>query len=151
LGRILPAHAGDTFGVFNVMIVLSAFGAIMTLALWLPAAANAPIIMYAIMYGLASWAPEVVLYMRFRLLVYLLEVPSEERYRTISMVDTLDSLFSRALHYCLGLFSLSSRGLSRSVLRLKSRSRCDIFHFNICCADHREGALGGHGFRFVNY
>jgi MFS family permease len=54
LGRILPAHAGDTFGVFNVMIVLSAFGAIMTLALWLPAAANAPIIMYAIMYGFAS-------------------------------------------------------------------------------------------------
>ncbi|RQM04561.1 hypothetical protein DH86_00004205 [Scytalidium sp. 3C] len=53
-GRILPAHVGDTFGVFNVMIVLSAFGAIMTFALWLPAAANAPIIVYAIMYGFAS-------------------------------------------------------------------------------------------------
>jgi MFS family permease len=36
------------------MIVLSAFGAIMTLALWLPAAANAPIIIYAIVYGFAS-------------------------------------------------------------------------------------------------
>ena len=36
------------------MIVISAFGAIMTLALWLPAAANAPIIIYAIMYGFAS-------------------------------------------------------------------------------------------------
>ncbi|RDW85368.1 hypothetical protein BP5796_03693 [Coleophoma crateriformis] len=53
-GRILPAHVGDTFGVFNVMIVLSAFGAIMTLALWLPAAADAPLIVYAIMYGFAS-------------------------------------------------------------------------------------------------
>ena len=36
------------------MIVLSAFGGIMTLALWLPAAANAPIIVYAVMYGFAS-------------------------------------------------------------------------------------------------
>jgi MFS family permease len=36
------------------MIVLSAFGGIMTLALWLPAAANAPIILYAIIYGFAS-------------------------------------------------------------------------------------------------
>lgn len=53
-GRIVPAHVGDTLGVFNVMIVFSAFGGIMTLALWLPAASNAPIIVYAIMYGLAS-------------------------------------------------------------------------------------------------
>ncbi|RDW75500.1 hypothetical protein BP6252_06642 [Coleophoma cylindrospora] len=53
-GRILPAHVGDKFGVFNVMIVLSAFGAIMTLALWLPAAADAPLVVYAIMYGFAS-------------------------------------------------------------------------------------------------
>jgi MFS family permease len=54
VGRILPAHVGDSFGVFNVMIVFSAFGGIMTLALWLPAAANSPIIVYAIMYGFAS-------------------------------------------------------------------------------------------------
>ena len=53
-GRIVPAHIGDIFGVFNVMIVLSAFGAIMTLALWLPAASNAPIIVYAVAYGFAS-------------------------------------------------------------------------------------------------
>ncbi|TVY25614.1 Fujikurins efflux protein [Lachnellula hyalina] len=53
-GRILPAHLGDSFGVFNVMIVLTGFAAIMTLALWLPAAANAPIIVYAVMYGFAS-------------------------------------------------------------------------------------------------
>ena len=36
------------------MIILSAFSAIMTLALWLPAASNAPIIVFAIMYGFAS-------------------------------------------------------------------------------------------------
>lgn len=45
---------GDTFGVFNVMIVLSAFGGIVTLALWVPAAANSPIIVYAVLYGFAS-------------------------------------------------------------------------------------------------
>lgn len=53
-GRILPAHVGDIFGVYNVMITLSALGAIITLALWLPAAANAPIIIYAIIYGFTS-------------------------------------------------------------------------------------------------
>ncbi|KAH9207661.1 major facilitator superfamily domain-containing protein [Leptodontidium sp. 2 PMI_412] len=53
-GRILPAHIGDTIGVFNVMIILSAFGAVMTLALWLPAASNAPIIIFAVLYGFAS-------------------------------------------------------------------------------------------------
>ena len=36
------------------MIVFSAFGGIITLALWLPAASNAPIIIFAIMYGFAS-------------------------------------------------------------------------------------------------
>lgn len=36
------------------MILLSAFAAIITLALWLPAATNAPIIAYTIMYGFAS-------------------------------------------------------------------------------------------------
>lgn len=36
------------------MIVLTGFAGIMTLALWLPAAANAPIIVYAVMYGFAS-------------------------------------------------------------------------------------------------
>lgn len=53
-GRILPAYIGDRFGVFNVMIILSAFGGIMTLALWLPASGSAPIIVYAVMYGFAS-------------------------------------------------------------------------------------------------
>ena len=53
-GRILPAHMGDTFGVFNVMIILAGFSATVTLALWLPAAANSPLIVFAILYGFAS-------------------------------------------------------------------------------------------------
>jgi predicted MFS family arabinose efflux permease len=42
------------YGVFNVMIVLTIFSAIINLALWLPAHANAPIIVFAILYGFAS-------------------------------------------------------------------------------------------------
>jgi MFS family permease len=36
------------------MIILAGFSAIVTLALWLPAAANAPLIVFAILYGFAS-------------------------------------------------------------------------------------------------
>ena len=53
-GRILPAYLGDKIGVYNVMIVLLGFSGIVTLALWLPAGSNAPIIVYAILYGFAS-------------------------------------------------------------------------------------------------
>ncbi|KAL7935865.1 monocarboxylate permease-like protein [Trichoderma chlorosporum] len=53
-GRILPAHLGDRYGVFNVMIILTLFGGIVTLALWLPAASNAPLIVFAALYGFAS-------------------------------------------------------------------------------------------------
>jgi hypothetical protein len=45
------------------------------------------------------------------------------------------------LHYCLELFSLFSRELPWSVLRLRSRSRCNIFNFNMSCVDHEERAL----------
>ncbi|KAL7787307.1 monocarboxylate permease-like protein [Trichoderma afarasin] len=53
-GRILPAHMGDRYGVFNVMILLTLFGGIVTLALWLPAGSNAPLIVYGALYGFAS-------------------------------------------------------------------------------------------------
>lgn len=36
------------------MVVLSGFGGIVTLALWLPAAGNAAIIVYAVLYGFGS-------------------------------------------------------------------------------------------------
>ncbi|KAG9248771.1 hypothetical protein BJ878DRAFT_486553 [Calycina marina] len=47
LERIVPAHIGDKFGVFNVMIVLSAYGVFITLALWLPSSITL-IIVYAL-------------------------------------------------------------------------------------------------------
>lgn len=53
-GRILPAHLGDKFGVFNVMILNTAFAGIITLGLWLPASSAAPLIVYAALYGFAS-------------------------------------------------------------------------------------------------
>lgn len=54
VGRIFPAHLGDIYGVFNVCIVFTFFSGIITLALWLPAASSAPIIIYAVLYGFAS-------------------------------------------------------------------------------------------------
>jgi len=53
-GRIIPGHMGDKFGVFNIMIIFTAFGGIISLALWLPSSANAPTIVFAVLYGIAS-------------------------------------------------------------------------------------------------
>lgn len=59
-GRIIPAHFGDLFGVFNIMILLTGFSAVTTLALWLPSTVmasghtNALIIVFTVFYGFAS-------------------------------------------------------------------------------------------------
>ena len=53
-GRILPAHLGDVYGVFNVCIIFTLFSGVISLALWLPAASNAPVIVFALLYGFAS-------------------------------------------------------------------------------------------------
>jgi MFS family permease len=58
-GRIIPAHFGDVYGVFNVMVIFTAFGAIANLALWLPSTTisgntNALIIVFVVLYGFAS-------------------------------------------------------------------------------------------------
>ncbi|KAI0469621.1 major facilitator superfamily domain-containing protein [Xylaria cf. heliscus] len=53
-GRIFPAHLGDVYGVFNVCIIFTLFSGIISLALWLPAAGTAPIVVFAILYGFAS-------------------------------------------------------------------------------------------------
>ena len=53
-GRLLPAYLADRIGPFNVMIVCAAFSGIVSLALWLPASSNAPIIVFACMYGFGS-------------------------------------------------------------------------------------------------
>lgn len=59
-GRIIPAHCGDIFGVFNIMILLTGFGAVVSLAFWLSSTVitsghtNALIIVFTIFYGFAS-------------------------------------------------------------------------------------------------
>lgn len=55
-GRIVPGIIADRVGRFNVMIVTTAFSAIIVLALWLPSNANAPIIVFCILYGFSSGA-----------------------------------------------------------------------------------------------
>jgi MFS family permease len=58
-GRIIPAHFGDVYGVFNVMVLFTFFGAIANLALWLPSTTlsgntNVLIIVFVVLYGFAS-------------------------------------------------------------------------------------------------
>ncbi|TAQ89844.1 hypothetical protein B7494_g1805 [Chlorociboria aeruginascens] len=55
-GRILPGILGDRIGRFNVMIITTAFSAIIVLALWLPTHGNTPIIIFTILYGFSSGA-----------------------------------------------------------------------------------------------
>lgn len=44
----------DKVGRFNVMILITALSAIITLALWIPGRTNAPIIVYAVIFGFSS-------------------------------------------------------------------------------------------------
>jgi len=55
-GRILPGIVADRVGRFNVMIVTTGFSAIIVLGLWLPSKANAPIIVFCVLYGFSSGA-----------------------------------------------------------------------------------------------
>ncbi|MCJ1435451.1 hypothetical protein MMC27_004824 [Xylographa pallens] len=55
-GRTLPGYLGDRFGRFNVIVVLNFFSALIILAIWLPARGNAPIIVFAALYGFGSGA-----------------------------------------------------------------------------------------------
>lgn len=56
IGRTVPNAIADKVGRFNVMIVMSGFTTILILALWLPATGNAPIIVFAALFGIASGA-----------------------------------------------------------------------------------------------
>jgi MFS family permease len=53
-GRIFPGWAADKLGRYNVQIVMCTFSFVVNLALWLPARGNAPIIIFALLYGFAS-------------------------------------------------------------------------------------------------
>lgn len=56
IGRTVPNIIADKAGRFNTMIVMSAFTTILILALWLPATGNAPIILFAALFGIGSGA-----------------------------------------------------------------------------------------------
>ncbi len=55
-GRVLPGYAADKVGRYNIIIVMCAFTGILDLALWIPAKSNAPIIVFAALYGFGSGA-----------------------------------------------------------------------------------------------
>ncbi|KAI1117882.1 major facilitator superfamily domain-containing protein [Nemania sp. NC0429] len=53
-GRVFPAHLGDVYGVFNVCVLFTLFSGVISLAIWLPAASTAPVVVFAVLYGFAS-------------------------------------------------------------------------------------------------
>lgn len=55
-GRVLPGYTADKVGRFNVTIVMCFFTAILVLAMWIPSKSNAPIIVFAALYGFGSGA-----------------------------------------------------------------------------------------------
>ncbi|RMZ76239.1 hypothetical protein DV738_g5040, partial [Chaetothyriales sp. CBS 135597] len=52
--RILPSWAGDRFGKFNVMVLITGLSTIFTLAIWIPAKSEAGLVAYAALYGFTS-------------------------------------------------------------------------------------------------
>lgn len=55
-GRILPPLVSDSIGRFNVMVIMSTLTAASVLAIWIPSTSNAPIIVFAIVYGCLTGA-----------------------------------------------------------------------------------------------
>lgn len=53
-GRVLPGVAADKLGRYNTMTFMMSFTGILVLALWIPAASNAPVIVFAALYGFGS-------------------------------------------------------------------------------------------------
>lgn len=52
----MPNAIADKVGHFNVMIVMGALTSILILGLWLPSTGNAPIILFAALFGVSSGA-----------------------------------------------------------------------------------------------
>ncbi|KAF2722312.1 major facilitator superfamily transporter [Polychaeton citri CBS 116435] len=55
-GRTVPGFLADKIGRVNMMVIMCLFASILILALWLPATGNAPIIVFAVLYGFGSGA-----------------------------------------------------------------------------------------------
>lgn len=55
-GRIIPGWVADRVGRYNTQLAMQCFSGVIVLALWLPARANAPLIVFASLYGFGSGA-----------------------------------------------------------------------------------------------
>ena len=53
-GRIFPGWAADKLGRYNIQIAMCTISFIVNLAIWLPARGDTPIIVFVILYGIAS-------------------------------------------------------------------------------------------------
>ena len=55
-GRLGAGLFADHFGTYNIFVLVCYLAGILILALWIPAAGNAPIIVFAIVFGFSSGA-----------------------------------------------------------------------------------------------
>ncbi|KAK5119248.1 hypothetical protein LTR85_007862 [Meristemomyces frigidus] len=55
-GRTIPGYFADKIGRFNMMVIMCFFTGILVLAMWIPSTGNAPIIVFAALYGFGSGA-----------------------------------------------------------------------------------------------
>ncbi|KAK4574003.1 hypothetical protein LTR86_001764 [Recurvomyces mirabilis] len=55
-GRTIPGYVADKIGRFNMMVIMCFFTAILILAMWVPSTGNAPIIVFAALFGFGSGA-----------------------------------------------------------------------------------------------
>jgi MFS family permease len=55
-GRILPGYIADKVGRYNTIIIMAFLTSLFTLALWIPAKGNTPLIVFAAIYGFCSGA-----------------------------------------------------------------------------------------------
>ena len=52
----MPNALADKVGRFNIMIIMATFTTILLLGLWIPATGNAPLIVFAVLFGIGSGA-----------------------------------------------------------------------------------------------
>ncbi|KAK0848485.1 hypothetical protein LTS02_014051 [Friedmanniomyces endolithicus] len=55
-GRTIPGFLADKIGRYNMMMIMCFFTSILVLAMWIPSTTNAPIIVFAALYGFGSGA-----------------------------------------------------------------------------------------------
>lgn len=61
-GRVLAGFMGDKLGRFNIMSIVLGVSGLVCLAIWLPARSNAPIIVFAIIYGVSRPSPVALIH-----------------------------------------------------------------------------------------